>query len=70
MSNFALIVDTNRRPLDPIHPAQARLLLQQKKAAIFRSFPFTLILKTERLTKARQVQTIEQSPRVLDVQDR
>ncbi|PSB51583.1 RNA-guided endonuclease IscB [Chamaesiphon polymorphus] len=46
MSNFALIVDTNRRPLNPIHPAQARLLLKQRKASILRRFPFTIILKT------------------------
>jgi 5-methylcytosine-specific restriction endonuclease McrA len=39
------VLDTNKRPLDPIHPAQARQLLRNKKAAIFRRFPFTLILK-------------------------
>ncbi len=40
-----LVLDTNKRPLDPIHPAQARQLLRNKKAAIFRRFPFTIILK-------------------------
>ncbi len=40
-----LVIDTEKRPLDPIHPAQARQLLRNKKAAIFRRFPFTLILK-------------------------
>ncbi|MEG4408350.1 RNA-guided endonuclease IscB [Microcoleus sp. MON2_D5] len=40
-----LIVDSEKRPLDPIHPAQARQLLWQRKAAVFRRFPFTLILK-------------------------
>jgi 5-methylcytosine-specific restriction endonuclease McrA len=39
------VLDTNKRPLDPIHPAQARQLLRNKKAAVFRRFPFTLILK-------------------------
>jgi 5-methylcytosine-specific restriction endonuclease McrA len=39
------VLDTDKRPLDPIHPAQARQLLRDKKAAIFRRFPFTLILK-------------------------
>lgn len=39
------VVDTDINPLDPIHPAQARQLLRNKKAAIFRKFPFTLILK-------------------------
>ncbi|GAB1538062.1 hypothetical protein NUACC21_07190 [Scytonema sp. NUACC21] len=39
------VIDSNKRPLDPIHPAQARQLLRNKKAAIFRKFPFTLMLK-------------------------
>lgn len=39
------VVDTSHRPLDPIHPARARQLLRNKKAAVFRLFPFTLILK-------------------------
>ncbi len=43
-----LVIDQNKRPLDPIHPAQARQLLRNKKAAIYRQFPFTLILKESR----------------------
>ncbi|MCC5615273.1 HNH endonuclease [Nostoc sp. CHAB 5836] len=39
------VLDTEKRPLNPIHSAQARLLLRNKKAAIFRRFPFTIILK-------------------------
>lgn len=39
------VLDTSKNPLDPIHPAQARKLLRNKKAAIFRCFPFTIILK-------------------------
>ncbi len=42
------IIDSEKRPLDPIHPAQARQLLRNKKAAVFRRFPFTLILKESR----------------------
>jgi 5-methylcytosine-specific restriction endonuclease McrA len=45
MSNYALVLDTNKRPLDPVHPSTARLLLNQQKAAVFRRFPFTIILK-------------------------
>jgi hypothetical protein len=45
MSNFVLVLDTNKRPLDPVHPSTARLLLNQQKAAVFRRFPFTIILK-------------------------
>ncbi|GHO84847.1 hypothetical protein KSZ_28530 [Dictyobacter formicarum] len=41
------IVDTNRKPLNPVHPGYARLLLKQGKAAVYRRYPFTLILKRE-----------------------
>jgi 5-methylcytosine-specific restriction endonuclease McrA len=39
------VIDSEKRPLNPIHPARARQLLRNKKAAVFRRFPFTLILK-------------------------
>ena len=39
------LIDAKKKPLNPIHPAQARQLLRNKKAAIFRRFPFVLILK-------------------------
>jgi 5-methylcytosine-specific restriction endonuclease McrA len=42
------VIDSKKRPLDPIHSAQARQLLRNKKAAVFRRFPFTLILKETR----------------------
>ncbi|BAZ20516.1 HNH endonuclease [Kalymmatonema gypsitolerans NIES-4073] len=42
------VIDTDKRPLDPIHPAQARQLLRNKKASVLRRFPFTLILKESR----------------------
>jgi 5-methylcytosine-specific restriction endonuclease McrA len=42
------VIDSNKRPLDPIHPAQARQLLRNKKASVYRRFPFTLILKEAR----------------------
>lgn len=42
------LIDTSLRPLDPIHPAQARQLLKNGKAAIFKRFPFTLVWKESR----------------------
>ena len=42
------VLDTNFTPLNPIHSAQARQLLRNKKAAIYRQFPFTIILKESR----------------------
>jgi len=40
------VLDTNRRQLNPIHPARARVLLSSGKAAVYRRYPFTIILKT------------------------
>ena len=39
------VLDTNKQPLDPVHSGRARLLLKAGKAAVYRRFPFTLILK-------------------------
>ncbi|MEQ9487443.1 MAG: RNA-guided endonuclease IscB, partial [Alphaproteobacteria bacterium] len=41
------VLDTNKQTLNPIHPGRARLLLSQGKAAVFRQYPFTVILKKE-----------------------
>ena len=41
------VLDTNKRPLNPVHSGQARRLLNQGEAAIFRRYPFTIILKKE-----------------------
>lgn len=40
-----LVVDKNKKVLMPCHPARARDLLNSGKAAIYRRFPFTIILK-------------------------
>jgi 5-methylcytosine-specific restriction endonuclease McrA len=48
MSNFVFVLDTDKRLLEPIHPGLARQLLKGGKAAIYRKFPFTLILKESR----------------------
>ncbi|MDJ0743991.1 MAG: RRXRR domain-containing protein [Xenococcaceae cyanobacterium MO_167.B27] len=45
MSNFVFVIDTKKQPLNPVHPGQARLLLKQRKASVFRRYPFTIILK-------------------------
>ncbi|GET40094.1 RNA-guided endonuclease IscB [Microseira wollei] len=43
------VIDSEKRPLNPVHSAQARQLLRNKKAAVYRRFPFTIILKEPRL---------------------
>jgi hypothetical protein len=42
---MVFVVDTDKRPLAPCHPARARRLLTQGKAAVWRRFPFTIILQ-------------------------
>src|SRR5260370_29239143 len=39
------VLDPDTRPLDPVHPGRARILLTQGKAAVFKRYPFTIILK-------------------------
>ncbi len=39
------LVDSQRKPLDPIHPGWARRLLSSGQAAVLYRYPFTLILK-------------------------
>jgi hypothetical protein len=41
------VLDTKKRPLAPTHPARARQLLKRGKAAVYRQYPFTIILTRE-----------------------
>lgn len=54
MSNV-FVLDTNKQPLAPTHPARARVLLTSGKAAVYRHYPFTVILK-------RAVEQVEVQP--------
>ncbi|MEO0687368.1 MAG: RNA-guided endonuclease IscB [Cyanobacteria bacterium J06649_11] len=45
MSNFVFVLNADKQPISPIHPGKARRLLKQHKAAVYRKFPFTIILK-------------------------
>jgi 5-methylcytosine-specific restriction endonuclease McrA len=47
MSNFALVLNSNKQPINPIRPGAARKLLNAGKAAVYRMYPFTIILKSE-----------------------
>lgn len=44
MSNFVFLIDADRTPMNPIHPAHARELMEKGKAAIFRRVPCTLVM--------------------------
>ncbi len=39
------VLDANKQPLNPVHPGRARLLLRAGEAALYRRYPFTLILR-------------------------
>src|SRR5215467_7571182 len=39
------VLDITKQPLNPVHPGRARLLLKAGKAAVYRRFPFTIMLK-------------------------
>ncbi len=61
MPNFVFVLDTIKKPLNPIHPGQARQLLKQRKAAVFRRYPFTIILKEE-VTETPKTITLKLDP--------
>ncbi|MCL2578794.1 MAG: RNA-guided endonuclease IscB [Oscillospiraceae bacterium] len=42
---MVFIIDANKQPLAPCHPARARKLLKAGRAAVWRTYPFTIILK-------------------------
>ena len=46
MSKVA-VLDTKKRVLEPCHSAVARRLLREGKAAVYKRYPFTIILKRE-----------------------
>jgi 5-methylcytosine-specific restriction endonuclease McrA len=52
-----LVLDTNKKSLMPTHPAKARKLLSAGKAAVYRRYPFTIILKYA--VEAPQSQPVE-----------
>jgi hypothetical protein len=46
--SHVLVIDTNKQPCAPVHPAEARTLLSRGQAAVWRRFPFTIILQQAR----------------------
>jgi len=44
--SYVFVLDTNKQPLNPVHPAWARKLLSSGRAAVYKRYPFTIILKT------------------------
>jgi hypothetical protein len=51
-----LVLDRNKNPLMPCTPARARILLSQNKAAVFKTYPFTIIFKNKTQNKTQPIQ--------------
>ena len=39
------VLDAQKQPLNPVHPGRARILLSSGQAAVFKRYPFTIVLK-------------------------
>ncbi|MGB3512813.1 MAG: RNA-guided endonuclease IscB [Microcoleaceae cyanobacterium] len=53
--NSVFVLDTNRKLCNPVHPAVARKLLKLGYAAVFRRYPFTIILKEESANEVKEL---------------
>src|SRR5262245_36888094 len=56
-----LVIDAQEQPLMPCHPARARHLLREGKAAVWRQHPFTIRLK-ERVGGEQQAVEVKVDP--------
>src|SRR5690242_7773175 len=43
--SHVLVIDQDRQPCAPVPPGRARFLLTAKRAAVWRRYPFTIVLK-------------------------
>ncbi len=43
--SHVFVLDSEKRPVDPIHPGAARRFLTLRRAAVYRRYPFTIILR-------------------------
>ena len=57
----ALVISSNKQQLMPCHPARVRQLLREGKAAVYRLYPFTIIMK-ERTGGDKQPLTLKIDP--------
>jgi 5-methylcytosine-specific restriction endonuclease McrA len=50
--NYVFVLDCEKKPLDPCHPARARKLLRAGRATLFRYFSFTIILNGRKVAES------------------
>lgn len=46
-ANYVFLLNHDRTFLNMVHPARARELLTKQKAAVYRSYPFAIVLKQQ-----------------------
>lgn len=49
---YVFVLDKNLKPLDPCHPARARELLKKGRAAVYKRYPFTIVLNNRDSTES------------------
>ena len=61
-SNRVFVLNKDKQPLSPCHPARARELLCKKKARVFRMYPFTIILRKQKINPVFQDTRVKIDP--------
>ena len=59
---FTLVLSKDKKPLSPCHPARARKLLSKGRAAVYKRYPFTIILKEQTPTEETQIHRLKVDP--------
>ncbi len=59
---LVFVLSKDKTPLSPCHPARARKLLAQKRAALYKRFPFTIVLREETATEVVQQHRLKIDP--------
>src|SRR5438128_3149759 len=54
--SYVFVLDAQKHPVNPVHPGRARWLLNTRTAAVFKRYPFTIILL--RAAESPQVQPL------------
>ncbi|MBN3885570.1 MAG: HNH endonuclease [Nostoc sp. JL34] len=49
---YVFVLDKNKQPLNPCHPARARELLKHRRAAVHKRYPFTIIITDRELQQS------------------
>jgi len=60
--SLVFVIDQQQQPCSPVHPGRARHLLTRRRAAVYRRFPFTLMLKEGQHTEEPEPQRLKIDP--------